>query len=85
MKVVELVSGYFIIGNIHQKHPEATCSLGEGYIYILFTFSFWLASLSMVPYLTDRLFLWLVWTEGRDGQGRHYIQCWMSYLFMMSK
>ena len=36
---------------------------GWRYIYILFTFSFWLASLSMVPYLTDRLFLWLVWTE----------------------
>ncbi|CAJ1406943.1 unnamed protein product [Effrenium voratum] len=31
----------------------------RGYIFIFFTFSFWLASLSMVPFLTDRLFQWL--------------------------
>jgi hypothetical protein len=37
----------------------------EGYIYILFTFTVWFFSLSMLPYLTDRLFQWVVETEGR--------------------
>ncbi|CAJ1342042.1 unnamed protein product [Effrenium voratum] len=34
-------------------------TFGWRYIFIFFTFSFWLASLSMVPFLTDRLFQWL--------------------------
>lgn len=36
---------------------------GWRYIYILFTFTVWFFSLSMLPYLTDRLFQWVVETE----------------------
>ncbi|CAK8987864.1 unnamed protein product [Durusdinium trenchii] len=34
-------------------------TFGWRYIFILFTFTFWLSSLSMVPLLTDTLFQWL--------------------------
>ena len=49
----------------------------EGYIYILFTFTFWFFSLSMLPYLTDRLFQWVVETEAGDGMFRSISEDWV--------